>query len=161
MPTYEQEIQVINPLSFDAIRRVSLERLPVQFRNCAWTYPGLERGTALLHTDEQACAYIVAYGKAHREKVEKAFENFPFQYLQQGYEIIDWACGQGLASVCFLDLLRKVGRVLVPRKITLIEPSDFTLNRASVSFFCGERSVFSPTCSVLLEIPMTATRVFG
>ena len=133
MPTYEQQIQAINPLSFDAIRRVSLERLPVQYRNRAWMCPGLDRGTALLHTDEQACAYIVAYGKAHREKVEKAFENFPFQYLQQGYEIIDWACGQGLASVCFLDLLRKVGHVPVPRKITLIEPSEFTLNRASVN----------------------------
>ena len=83
MPTYEQQIQAINPLSFDAIRRVSLERLPVQYRNRAWMYPGLDRGTALLHTDEQACAYIVAYGKAHRETVEKAFEHFPFHYLQQ------------------------------------------------------------------------------
>ena len=133
MPTYEEQIQAINPLSFDTIRRVSLNRLPIHYRNRAWTYPGLERGTALLQTDEQACAYIVAYGKAHREKVEKAFENFPFKYLQQGYEIVDWACGQGLASVCYLDLLRRVGRVPVPRKITLIEPSAFTLNRAAVN----------------------------
>ena len=140
MPTYEEQIQAISPLTFDAIRRVCLDRLPAQYRNCAWTYPGLDRGKALLQNDEQACAYIVAYGNAHREKVEKSFENFPFHYLQQGYEIIDWACGQGLASVCFLDLIRRVGRVPVPRKITLIEPSSFTLNRASVNV----RQAYSP-----------------
>lgn len=133
MPSYEEQIQAINPLSFDAIRRVCFERLPVQYRDCPWKYPGLDRGKALLQNDGQACAYIVAYGKAHREKVEKAFESFPFQYLQQGYEVVDWACGQGLASVCFLDLLRKLGHIPVPRKITLIEPSSFTLNRASVN----------------------------
>lgn len=140
MPTYEEQIQAITPLTFDAIRRVCLDRLPSRYRNCAWTYPGLDRGRALLQNDEQSCAYIVAYGKAHREKVEKAFENFPYHYLQQGYEIIDWACGQGLASVCFRDLLQRVGRVPVPRKITLIEPSSFTLNRASINV----RQAYSP-----------------
>ena len=99
MLSYEEQIQRIRNLTFNDILRVSRERVPAEYRNCAWKYPGLERGTALLTTDEQACAYITAYGEAHRNKVNKAFEGFPFQNLQQGYEIIDWACGQGLASV--------------------------------------------------------------
>ena len=133
MPTYEQQIQAINPLTFDAIRRVCYDRLPEEYRNCPWTYPGLDHGRALLQNDGQACAYIVAYGQAHRDKVYKAFEHFPFYTLQQGYEIVDWACGQGLASVCFLDYIRKAGRIPVPRKITLIEPSEFTLGRAETN----------------------------
>lgn len=133
MPSYEQQIQAINPLTFDAIRRVCYDRLPEEYRNRPWTYPGLDHGRALLQNDGQACAYIVAYGQAHRDKVYKAFEHFPFYTLQQGYEIVDWACGQGLASVCFLDYIRKTGRIPVPRKITLIEPSEFTLGRAETN----------------------------
>ena len=87
----------------------------------------------MLEDDGQACAYIVAYGEAHKKKLEKAFENFPYSILQQGYEIIDWACGQGLASVCFHDLIERLGRISAPRKITLIEPSEFTLARAKAN----------------------------
>lgn len=133
MPTYEEQIQAIPELSFDDILQICIERLPVQYRNVPWLYPGLDRGKALLETDGQACAYIVAYGQAHKDKVEKAFENFPFQVLQQGYEIMDWACGQGLASVCFLDLIRRQGRINAPRKVSLIEPSTFTLERANAN----------------------------
>ena len=87
----------------------------------------------MLENDGQACAYIVAYGQAHKKKLEKAFENFPYQILQQGYEIIDWACGQGLASVCFHDLIEQLGGISAPRKITLIEPSKYTLARAKAN----------------------------
>ncbi len=140
MPSYDEQIRSINPLTFEAIHRVCLERLPIQYRERPWTYPGLDRGRALLTNDGQACAYIVAYGRAHQKKVDKAFDRFPFYTLQQGYEIIDWACGQGLASVCFLDLLRKSRHISAPRKITLIEPSEFTLHRAEINV----RQAYSP-----------------
>ena len=105
----------------------------MNYRREPWLYPGLNRGKALLENDGQASAYIVAYGQAHKKKLEKAFENFPYQILQQGYEIIDWACGQGLASVCFHDLIEQLGGISAPRKITLIEPSEFTLARAKAN----------------------------
>lgn len=130
MPTYEEQIQRTTNLTFSNIVEISRNRIPAQYRSCPWIYPGLERGRALLSNDEQACAYIAAYGEAHRTKVEKAFENFPFTTLQRGYEIIDWACGQGLASICFLDLIRRNGHIPAPVKITLIEPSKFILGRA-------------------------------
>ena len=158
MQTYEQQIRCISPLTFDAIREVSIERLPIMYRDKAWTYPDLDRGRALLQTDEQACAYIVAYGDAHRKKVEKAFEKFPFDYLRDGYEIIDWACGQGVASLCFLDLLRKVGCCSKPRQITLIEPSSFILKRASVNVkqACSQSNILIKTKQAYLpsESPM-------
>lgn len=152
MSTYEEQIQTIPELSFDDILHICIERLPVQYRSTPWLYPGLDRGKALLETDGQACAYIVAYGQAHKDKVEKAFENFPFQVLQQGYEIVDWACGQGLASVCFLDLIRRQGRINAPRKVTLIEPSTFTLGRANVNVsqaYSGYKTKIETKCAYL------------
>ena len=152
MPTYEEQIREIYEPSFDDILRICTERLPVQYRNRAWFYPGLERGRALLENDGQACAYIVAYGQAHKDKVEKAFENFPFQVLLQGYEIVDWACGQGLASVCFLDMIRRQGRINAPRKVTLIEPSTFTLERANANVsqaYSGYKTKIETKCAYL------------
>lgn len=152
MPTYEEQIQAIPELSFDDILQICIERLPVQYRNVPWLYSGLDRGKALLETDGQACAYIVAYGQAHKNKVEKAFENFPFQFLQQGYEIVDWACGQGLASVCFFDLIRRQGRINAPSKVTLIEPSAFTLGRASTNVsqaYTGYKTKIETKCAYL------------
>lgn len=152
MPTYEEQIREIYEPSFDDILRICTERLPVQYRNRAWSYPGLERGRALLENDGQACAYIVAYGQAHKDKVEKAFENFPFQVLQQGYEIVDWACGQGLASVCFHDLIRRQGRISAPKKVTLIEPSTFTLERANANVsqaYKGYKTKIETKCAYL------------
>ena len=152
MPTYEEQIRAIPELSFDDIFQICVERLPTQYRNVPWLYPGLDRGKALLESDGQACAYIVAYGQAHKNKVEKAFDNFPFQVLQQGYEIVDWACGQGLASVCFLDLIRRQGRINAPRKVTLIEPSAFTLGRAKANVsqaYTGYKTKIETKCAYL------------
>lgn len=152
MPTYEEQLQGIPELSFDDILHICIERLPVQYRNVPWLYSGLDRGKALLETDGQACAYIVAYGQTHKNKVEKAFENFPFQVLQQGYEIVDWACGQGLASVCFLDMIRRQGRINAPRKVTLIEPSTFTLERANTNVsqaYSGYKTKIETKCAYL------------
>lgn len=152
MPTYEQQIQQIPQLSFDDILRICTDRLPKRYRNIPWTYPGLDRGKALLEDDGQACAYIVAYGEAHKKKLEKAFDNFPYPILQQGYEIIDWACGQGLASVCFHDLIERLGRISAPRKITLIEPSGFTLERAKanvIQAYSGYSTKIETKCAYL------------
>ena len=152
MPTYEEQIRAIPELSFDDILQICIERLPVNYRSVPWIYPGLDRGKALLESDGQASAYNVAYGQAHKDKVEKAFEFFPFQVLQQGYEIVDWACGQGLASVCFLDLIRRQGRINAPRKVTLIEPSTFTLGRANANVsqaYSGYKTKIETKCAYL------------
>lgn len=66
-------------MTFNGIVQLCQERLPGDYRNCPWTYPGLDRGRALLTNDGQASAYISAYGEAHRKKLEQAFENFPFE----------------------------------------------------------------------------------
>ena len=142
MPTYEQQIQEISHLTFGDIVQICRQRLPERYKHIPWTYPGLDRGKALLENDGQACAYIAAYGEAHKKKIETAFEYFPFAALQKEYEIIDWACGQGLASVCFHDLIKNKGRISTPRKITLIEPSEFALSRAKENV-CRAYSAYS------------------
>ena len=49
----------------------------------------LERGTAVLETEEQCCAYMSAYGPMHRHKLMRALDEkeFPYSDLTGGIEI--------------------------------------------------------------------------
>ena len=48
------------------------------------------------------------------------------------WEIYDWGCGQGLASVCFLEFLNDKAKKIEIEAITLVEPSEIALKRASL-----------------------------
>lgn len=47
--------------------------------------------------------------------------------------IIDWGCGQGLATICFFDFLldNDIAQNII-KKVILIEPSKITLDRAEL-----------------------------
>ena len=44
--------------------------------------------------------------------------------------IVDWGCGQAIASLCFLESLEQRGLLSYVRRVTLIEPSKAALSRA-------------------------------
>ena len=86
-------------------------------------------GRAILQTEEQLNAYIAAYGEMHFIKCKAALQNFPFETLTN-YEIVDWGCGQGIASLTLHDMLEEHGKAYGLKRITLIEPSEPALRRA-------------------------------
>lgn len=96
------------------------------FRSC-------HQGTAVLTTEAQCTAYLAAYGDMHRFKLDSAFAKF-FETVGNlsaaPLEIIDWGCGQGLASGVLIDYIREHGLSLAVSRVTLIEPSELALNRA-------------------------------
>ena len=95
-------------------------------------FHSLQRGVKVLTEHNQLLAYIKSYGKMHFAKAMSAFSALSSQNLVSKIEIYDWGCGQGLASVCFLEYLND--RALMPeiKAITLIEPSELALKRASL-----------------------------
>lgn len=68
----------------------------------------------------------------HKGKLKCALAKFPFKSLDKNFEIIDWGCGQGLASVYMADSLRYFGLIDKLQKVTLIEPSITALKRAKL-----------------------------
>lgn len=88
------------------------------------------RGRGLITNDTQAACYIAAYGYSHMVKLRKMFEGWDFFILNDDYEIFDWGCGQGLATMTFIEkvpshILSKL------RKVTLIDLSQTVLDIAS------------------------------
>jgi hypothetical protein len=92
----------------------------------------LQRGVKVLTEQNQLLAYINSYGKMHYAKVMSAFSALSSQTLVSSIEIYDWGCGQGLASVCFLEYLEDRSESIDIEAITLIEPSEIALKRASL-----------------------------
>ena len=131
--SYIDSIQSYRPLTFGDIIRTAVQNVPKEHQNAPWYCPGLDHGTARLETEAQLCCYLAAYGEMHRGKLECAISQFPFRNIDKDCEIIDWGCGQGIASVYMIDQLRRNGLIGKLQKVTLIEPSSVALERAKLN----------------------------
>ena len=135
--SYINDIQKISDLTINDIIKVSLRYVPDPFKSCPWAYRDskgrtLEHGTAVLETEEQCCAYMAAYGPMHRHKLIRALDEneFPYKNLNNGVEIYDWGCGQGIGTVAIIEKLRQFGWLSKLKKVTLEEPSNVARQRA-------------------------------
>ena len=127
--TYREKIAGLRELAMLDIIRICRELLPHQYRKRPWDI--VNHGTDLLSTEDQLNAYIAAYGEMHWVKCRAAFQNFSFEEeLISSIEIVDWGCGQGIASISLIEMLRERNKLNLLRKATLIEPSEVALNRA-------------------------------
>ena len=128
--SYFDDIRELDLITLDDVIKASLENVSDVNKSRPWFCNGLKHGTAVLTTEEQLCCYIAAYGEMHKQKLDKALETFPFKNIDSNFEIIDWGCGQGLASVHIISKLRDKNLLAKLKKVTLIEPSKLAINRA-------------------------------
>ena len=92
----------------------------------------LQRGVKVLTEPNQLLAYFNSYGKMHYAKVISALASLPDEILTSQIEIYDWGCGQGLATMCFLEYFQMQDGNVNIRSATLIEPSEIAIKRASL-----------------------------
>ena len=105
--------------------------LPSNIRQAPWGV--LDHGRLVPETEEQLNAYIAAYGEMHMIKCRAALQNLPLQdFKLHGYEIFDWGCGQGIATLTAIEFLQERGLLGRLQRITLIEPSNAALSRAKI-----------------------------
>ena len=88
----------------------------------------VENGTRPL-TKEQLIPYIACYGGHHYHKLREAFSATSFANLSnERVQIIDWGCGQAVATCVLLDYLLEKNISLDITCVTLIEPSQHALD---------------------------------
>ncbi len=131
---YIEQIQALRNPSFQGIRKIaseSIASLDSDSKNVL--YESLNRGIDLLETHEQLCQYLFSYGNMHEAKIHTALSHIQQEvYTNKSIQIIDWGCGQGLASVCFFDYLRKNEINSDILRVVLIEPSKQAIERAEL-----------------------------
>ena len=111
---------------FNSIRRISTNIWKTI--NDSNIYHSLGRGVCVLTEENQLYAYFNSYGPVHYTKMVSALGTIDFSSLTKDIEVIDWGCGQGLASITLLEQYPK----LPIYSVTLIEPSEIALKRASL-----------------------------
>ena len=122
-----------HPTLFDAIKAAADTMSPFER---ATAYKRTGHGVCVYTQEEQLNAYLVAYGEMHKAKLEAvlnglgpaAFEMF----RQRGVSIVDWGCGQGLATLSVLDWFGSHGLGDIEVKaVRLLEMSDVARERAN------------------------------
>lgn len=107
------------PNKFISIRQISVDRANGILNG---------RGVDQLHSEEEMFEYIKRYGKMHYAKLISSFESTFPQNFDTPVNIVDWGCGQGLATITLLEKYES----LDVRNITLVEPSEIVLKRAAL-----------------------------
>jgi hypothetical protein len=93
-------------------------------------FDNLDNGTRFLSDESECIRYIALYGGHHFHKLYAAYASTTFEKIEgRDIEIIDWGCGQALATCVLIDYLIEKNISLNVSSITLIEPSPFALQR--------------------------------
>lgn len=130
--SFREKFSQANDKSLDNIQNICRSLLPFNIRNCPWTITdkGGHSGATIYDDETQLNAYMAAYIPWHKGKLFHTFENLPFGALSGDISIIDWGCGQGMASLCLYEYAKSHNLNTKVHEIILIEPSEIALNRA-------------------------------
>ena len=143
--TYAYQLRHLANPSFDKIRNLAKDfimKLSEQLKD--ELYEEIERGEKQLETEPELMYYFHAFGKMHKAKLNYAFEHLPETFFEiPEINIIDYGCGQAVATMCYVDFLRRQGYEQKIRRVTLIEPSEAALKRAALHV-----SVFFPDAEI-------------
>ncbi len=127
---------------FSEIRNLCIDLYSVVASNKIFV--SLQRGVKVLTEQNQLLAYLNSYGNMHYAKMSSAISKIKKRDLEGKIELYDWGCGQGLASMCFLEYLKEDKIEAFINRITLIEPSEIAIKRASLHL-----KKFSPESHVI------------
>ena len=128
--SYIEDINNLQSVTFDDMVNIAARNLSPDKLISPWL--GLSHGVKLLEDEEELNKYLCAYGEMHKEKINLALESItdPTEFVNKELTIIDWGCGQALATVCFFDYLHGLGLIPNIKKIILVEPSRAAMKRA-------------------------------
>ena len=128
-----------NNVSFSAIKNIANELiLSLPRIEQDRLYTDLVRGTAILDDEPHLNKYLQCYGAMHKAKLDEAFSRLPHinELFAEDIELYDWGCGQGTATICILDFLRKKNLQPKFKRINLIDPSAVAVERAKDIMSC-------------------------
>ena len=114
--------------NFMSVVSEAASRLSESDRRSAWSRSG--RGVAIYAHESQLDEYLFLYGEMHIAKMRRFLPAVPFGEMGGRVALVDWGCGQGLASACALDGMRGMRSSPTVEAVRLIEISDVARARA-------------------------------
>ena len=131
---YALQVECATNINFNDIKRIAkffVMQLPEAVQNKI--YNELDRGVNIIDSEPQLNMYLHSFGNMHQAKMRQAFSNIGTDWFgNKEIEIIDYGCGQALATMLYHDYLQANGISQTVSRITLIEPSEKALCRAGL-----------------------------
>lgn len=136
--TFAYIVEHMSEPSFEKVRNISndfVQKLPSELVD--ELFEQLNRGVELLDSEPLLHMYFYSYGQMHAEKLTYAFKQIsPYIKSAEKIDIVDYGCGQGLATMCYHDFIKDCNLQQQVRSITLIEPSALALSRVALLCSC-------------------------
>lgn len=117
---------------FSEVRLLSHTMVEESIKDCDTVFSTLGRGIRVLTREEQLLVYMRAYGQMHEAKLKSALERIPFDELCGNINVVDWGCGQAIATMVLLEFLQSNYPKIHIENVLLIEPSTVALERAKL-----------------------------
>lgn len=162
--TFAYLIEHMTEPSFDKVRSIAcdfVQKLPSELVD--ELHEMLNRGVDILDSEPLMQMYFYSYGCMHSEKLSFAFKNLN-NYIRSAetIDLIDYGCGQGLATMCYHDFILNNCPQQHVRSITLIEPSSTALARAELLCSCFfPNAVITAVQKTFNELNITDIHVQG
>lgn len=127
---YSHTLINMTNISFDDIKQVSKDYVKKNIGdNEQRVHYSLQRGTKILEEEDELHQYIKSFGAMHKAKLYSSFNAVMQQLNNQTINIIDWGCGQALATSLFIDFIKEKKLNIDISNIILVEPSSIALSR--------------------------------
>lgn len=117
-------------LNFVSIRQLSVVQAIDSTDNKV--FYSLGRGVSVLESEEQLHTYMRSYGNMHYHKMVEALSHLPDEIKECEISLVDWGCGQALASMIFLEQFGAVNASSKIKSVVLVEPSEIALRRGAL-----------------------------
>ena len=129
MSEFLDRIAPLDAIDFDLVIETAKSLIPAEMVCSAKAR--VSGGIRLLNQDSELNDYLVAFGEIHRAKLMEFLPSIPFQeFGDTGLILVDWGCGQGVASAVTLDYLRSRSYHVEIKAVRLIELVKPALDRA-------------------------------
>ena len=130
MEDFAKRIGALSQIDFDKVLDVAASFIPREDWGSVWRL--LSSGKTVLEDENRLNCYLVSYGEMHRAKLMTLLPKVinPSAFARTGVSVVDWGCGQGLATAVFLDHLARSGQHVRVRASRLIEVSNAARSRA-------------------------------
>lgn len=143
MPTFREQFIRKGDFSFKGMRESAMACLPTDKVRLDQLYNELKRGTGILDDEDHLNMYLRSFGKMHQAKLNTAYKSYPNlgEVVKGEVEVFDWGCGQGIATICLLDYLKRENKTSQIKKVYLVEPSVPAVNRAKDVIKCISKDI--------------------
>lgn len=125
---YSEKLYSMNKPNFTKIKQISFDYIK-SIGDPQELHTRLNHGVAIIDDEQLLYKYIYSYSVMHKAKLYEAFETIIKKLDNNTVNIIDWGCGQALATVLLIEYIKEQNLKINIENITLIEPSKLALSR--------------------------------